>query len=109
MPVRRPAASPDFRPAVPWSALQAEPGPRPSSKRSIVMIQLPRLPRWQTSLAFLFLAATGVAQGSPTIGSPNTATADPAVARPATTPCAVQLFPGPPFAAFPPNPFTYAP
>ncbi|HEY0510651.1 MAG TPA: peptide-N4-asparagine amidase, partial [Thermoanaerobaculia bacterium] len=73
------------------------------------MIQLPRLPRWQTSLAFLFLAATGVAQGSPTIGSPNTVTADPAVARPATTPCAVQLFSGQTFADFSPKPFTYAP
>ena len=44
-----------------------------------------------------------------TIGSSNTATADPAVARPATVPCAVQLFSNQAFADFSPKPFTYAP
>ncbi|HEY8022338.1 MAG TPA: peptide-N4-asparagine amidase, partial [Thermoanaerobaculia bacterium] len=43
------------------------------------------------------------------IGSPNTATADPPVSRPATTPCAVQLFSGVAFADFSPKPFVYTP
>jgi hypothetical protein len=73
------------------------------------MTRLSRLPRWQ-ALPVLFLlfliALPGMAQ---TVGSSNTATADPAVARPATTPCAVQLFSGQAFADFSPKPFTYAP
>ena len=43
-----------------------------------------------------------------TIGSPNTVTADPAVPRPSTTPCVVQLFQNQMFADFSPKPFSYA-
>jgi len=49
----------------------------------------------------------GLAQ--PTVGSSNTATADPPVSRPHTTPCAVQLFSNFQFADFSPKPFTYTP
>jgi hypothetical protein len=45
----------------------------------------------------------------PTVGSPNTATADPPVAVPATVPCVVPLFSGVPFADFSPKPFSFAP
>src|SRR5215472_5854816 len=43
------------------------------------------------------------------IGSPNTATADPPVPRPETTPCVVQLFNNFVFADFSPHPFTFTP
>jgi len=66
---------------------------------------MPRTPRL---LALLVLALPGLA-GAQTVGSRNTATADPPVPRPATTPCAVQLFSGFTFADFSPKPFTYAP
>src|SRR4051812_26805891 len=58
-------------------------------------------------LASLSLAMPGLAQ--PTVGSSNTATADPPVSRPHTTPCAVQLFSNFQFADFSPKPFTYTP
>jgi peptide N-acetyl-beta-D-glucosaminyl asparaginase amidase A len=67
-----------------------------------------------TSLCW-FLAVPGIAQvvSSPslalTLGSPNVATADPPLARPSTTPCAVQLFSNFTFADFSPKPFTYTP
>src|SRR6476469_5750475 len=67
--------------------------------------------RWQHAL-FAFLATAGLAApllAAPTVGSSNTATADPPVSRPATTPCAVQLFSNVTFADFSPKPFTYAP
>ena len=54
------------------------------------------------SLAFPVLA-------QPTIGSSNTATADPPVPRPHTTPCVVQLFSNFQFADFLPKPFAYSP
>lgn len=53
----------------------------------------------------LSLAVPGLAQ----VGSSNTATADPPVSRPHTTPCAVQLFSNVQFADFSPKPFTYTP
>ena len=56
------------------------------------MTRFSRLSRWQALLAGVLLAAPGMAQP---IGSSNTATADPPVPRPGTTPCAVQLFSGP--------------
>src|SRR5215813_14033027 len=60
--------------------------------------------------AFLVLVlALAAAAGAQTVGSSNTATADPPVSRPATTPCVVQLFSGVTFADFSPKPFTYAP
>jgi peptide N-acetyl-beta-D-glucosaminyl asparaginase amidase A len=60
------------------------------------------------------LAASGavaapVPYTPPTVGSANTATADPGIARPATTPCRVQLFTDQPFADFSPKLFPYAP
>ncbi len=45
----------------------------------------------------------------PTVGSANTAVADPPVARPSTTPCRVQLFADVRFADFSAKPFGYAP
>jgi hypothetical protein len=43
------------------------------------------------------------------IGSGNTATADPAIARPDTTPCVVTLFNNFAFADFSPKPFSFTP
>jgi hypothetical protein len=51
----------------------------------------------------------GGALAAPTVGSPNTATADPPVAVPATTPCVVPLFAGVQFADFSPKSFSFAP
>lgn len=45
----------------------------------------------------------------PTVGSGNTATADPGVPHPATTPCRVRLFTDQQFADFSPKSFAYAP
>jgi hypothetical protein len=45
----------------------------------------------------------------PTIGSANTAVADPPIARPHTTPCKVDLFAAQRFADFSPKLFNYAP
>ena len=45
----------------------------------------------------------------PTVGSGNTATADPGVARPATAPCRVRLFTDQQFADFSSKSFAYAP
>jgi len=44
-----------------------------------------------------------------TLGSSNVATADPAVPRPDTKPCVVQLFSGDRFADFNPKPFVFTP
>lgn len=55
------------------------------------------------------LSILGIAVGAPTVGSPNTATADPPVAVPGTTPCVVALFAGITFADFSPKPFAFAP
>lgn len=62
----------------------------------------------------LVLAATAIsAQPIPppglVIGSANTATADPPVARPNTTPCVVTLFNNVAFADFSPKPFSFTP
>jgi len=46
---------------------------------------------------------------APVVGSPNTATADPPVDVPGTTPCVVPLYAGLQFADFSPKPFAYAP
>jgi hypothetical protein len=77
------------------------------------MTRLSPLSRRQTLLALLAAAALALpaipAAAAPTVGSSNTATADPPVPRPATTPCAVQLFSNVAFADFSPKPFTYAP
>jgi len=64
--------------------------------------------------ACIVLAATALsAQPIPppglVIGSANTATADPPVARPDTTPCVVTLFNNFAFADFSPKPFSFTP
>src|SRR5436853_4166404 len=72
------------------------------------MTQLSRFAPRQALLALiagLALAGPGMAQ----VGSSNTATADPSVPRPHTTPCAVQLFSNQTFADFSPKTFTYTP
>jgi len=66
------------------------------------------------AVASLMLAASAIsAQPIPppglVIGSGNTATADPALARPNTTPCVVTLFNNFAFADFSPKPFSFAP
>jgi len=66
----------------------------------------------QRPLAILaVIAALGLAipASAQTVGSSNTATADPTVPRPHTTPCTVQLFSNVTFADFSPKPFTYTP
>jgi peptide N-acetyl-beta-D-glucosaminyl asparaginase amidase A len=55
------------------------------------------------------LSILGVAAADPTVGSSNTATADPPVAVPSTTPCVVPLFAGLTFADFTPKLFNFAP
>jgi hypothetical protein len=70
------------------------------------MNRFSRLSRWQALLAGVLLAAPGMAQQ---VGSSNTATADPPVPRPGTTPCVVQLYSDLTFADFSPKPFAYAP
>jgi hypothetical protein len=55
------------------------------------------------------IVSLGTAAGAPTVGSPNTATADPPIAVPATTPCVVPLFAGLTFADFSPKLFSFAP
>ena len=64
-------------------------------------------------LLVLLLAAGALAGPAPftppTVGSGNTATADPGVAHPATTPCRVRLFTDQQFADFSSKSFAYAP
>ena len=66
-----------------------------------------------SGLGILFVAwavqAQPVPQSPPTIGSPNTVTADPPVTRPRTRPCRVRLFTDVRFADFSPKSFAYAP
>jgi len=71
--------------------------------------------RLMARVCSLLLAVTGsagflgVANGAPTVGSPNTVTADPPVAVPQTTPCVVPLFANLTFADFSPKLFSFAP
>lgn len=62
---------------------------------------------------FVLAASLVFAQNIPApglvIGSANTATADPPVPRPDTTPCVVTLFSNDVFADFSPKPFTFTP
>ena len=68
-------------------------------------------------LAFLTIACLSVcsaaqtrtAPSTPQIGSANTVTADPPIARPGTQPCTVQLFSNLMFADFTPKTFPYTP
>ncbi len=61
----------------------------------------------------VLLSSTDFAQTIPppglVVGSANTASADPAVPRPNTTPCVVQLFNGVAFADFSPKSFSFTP
>jgi hypothetical protein len=60
-------------------------------------------------LASCMLAAQTIPAPGLVIGSANTATADPPVPRPHTTPCVVRLFDDIVFADFSPKPFTFTP
>jgi hypothetical protein len=60
-------------------------------------------------LATCTLSAQTIPAPGLVIGSANTATADPPVARPDTTPCVVQLFDGLVFANFSPKSFSFTP
>ena len=51
----------------------------------------------------------GIAAADPTVGSPNTAVADPPIAVPRTTPCVVPLYSNLAFGDFSPKLFAYAP
>src|ERR1041384_2019324 len=65
-----------------------------------------------TAACLLLTASALIAQiPSPglVIGSANTATADPPVSRPNTTPCVVTLFSNVAFADFSPKPFSFTP
>jgi hypothetical protein len=68
-----------------------------------------RLARRQTTCAVVLSLALAIPAAAQTVGSSNTATADPTVPRPHTTPCTVQLFTNLEFANFDPKPFTYTP
>ncbi|HEX2644304.1 MAG TPA: peptide-N4-asparagine amidase, partial [Thermoanaerobaculia bacterium] len=69
-----------------------------------------RLAAFGCVAALASLASPAAAQPAGfVIGSANVATADPAVPRPSTTPCAVQLYSGFTFADFSPKPFSYTP
>jgi len=73
---------------------------------------IPSLRLWMmvASIASVAFFASGDAYGAPpTVGSANTATADPPVARPNTQPCVVSLFNQVTFADFSPKSFSYAP
>jgi hypothetical protein len=71
--------------------------------------------RLAATVGSLLLAAATAAQAQPvpftppTIGSANTAVADPPIARPHATPCKVDLFTSQQFADFSPKFFNYAP
>jgi hypothetical protein len=74
----------------------------------------PRLTITMTLLAGFLLVSSGFAQkytapSNPVIGSQNTVTADPPIARPNTTPCVVPLFSNYDFADFSSKSFTYNP
>jgi hypothetical protein len=60
-------------------------------------------------LAACMLSAQSIPPPGLVIGSANTATADPPVQRPDTTPCVVPLFTNDVFADFSPKPFTFTP
>ncbi len=67
-----------------------------------------QLSKFAATLASLLLLS-GFAGAQYKIGSGNTATADPPVPRPKTTPCKVQLFKGYKFDNYNPQSFNYAP
>jgi hypothetical protein len=60
-------------------------------------------------LVVIAVAVVAVAPAAAQVGSRNTITAEPPIARPPTTPCIVPLFDDFTFADFAPKPFAYAP
>ena len=86
------------------SSRQPNNSPNSFSKSVIKMI---------IAAGFVLAASLVFAQNIPApglvIGSANTATADPPVPRPGTTPCVVTLFSNDVFADFSPKPFTFTP
>jgi hypothetical protein len=82
--------------------------------RDVVKIRLHGHPLAAAVGSLLLVAATAagaqpVPFTPPTLGSANTAVADPPIARPHTTPCKVSLFTAQLFADFSPKLFNYAP
>jgi hypothetical protein len=82
------------------------------------MITLISRPSWRSyallTLAIALLTISGMAQkytapSNPVVGSQNTVTADPSIARPTTTPCVVPLFDNYVFADFSAKTFSYVP
>jgi len=61
------------------------------------------------ALVAALLPSLPAAHAAPEIGSANTATAEPPIARPRTSPCTVTLFSNLAFADFSPKPFSYTP
>jgi hypothetical protein len=55
------------------------------------------------------MVAAGSASAGPVVGSSNTATAEPELSRPRTTPCVVELYRDVTFANFDPKLFTFTP
>ena len=70
---------------------------------------IPRLSKFAATLVSLLVLLSSLAAAQLQIGSGNTATADPPVPRPKTTPCKVQLFTGFEFNNFNAQSFTYTP
>jgi Peptide N-acetyl-beta-D-glucosaminyl asparaginase amidase A len=73
-----------------------------------------RMPRSVFSVALIVFGVVAFPMGSawadpPTVGSINTATADPIVPPPYTTPCVVTLFENQQFADYNTKPFSYTP
>jgi Peptide N-acetyl-beta-D-glucosaminyl asparaginase amidase A len=81
----------------------------------MIRFSLPAISRFLiASAAIATLTLCGVAQtrtapSTPQVGSANTVTADPPLARPNTQPCTVQLFTNVEFANFSPKTFQYTP
>lgn len=61
------------------------------------------------SAGLCLVLGASMAAAAPPVGTADTVTADPPVARPSTTPCTVKLFSGLTFADFSPKSFSYAP
>ena len=77
--------------------------------------RMSRMSRWSSlrvavpGLFFAWSLPAHALSGVPPVGSADTATADPPIARPHTKPCIVPLFANVTFANFDPKPFSYAP
>ena len=82
---------------------------------SVSSSRIARLRRWLLSAAVLSAAAVAaqaqvvVVPSAPEIGSSNPVTAEPAVTRPHTKPCVVELFQNLEFVDFTPKTYSYTP